>query len=232
LVVTGRRKEVLDRLAFDLDAEVLVADLASREEVDRIVGEVGEVDILVSNAALPAGGEVQTFSVAELDRALEVNLRAPMVLSRVLGAGMASRGRGHLVFVSSLAAAFSTPGLTVYNATKAALSSYGLSLRGELRPLGVGVSVIHPGPISEAGMWADTGMTPPVGLRTRSPSQVGSAVVRAIEEDRAEIAVASMELSVGALLARAAPGLFARLAQRLGASDVTGSMAKALQDRR
>jgi NADP-dependent 3-hydroxy acid dehydrogenase YdfG len=79
LVVTGRRKEVLDRLAFDLDAEVLVADLASREEVDRIVGEVGEVDILVSNAALPAGGEVQTFSVAELDRALEVNLRAPMV---------------------------------------------------------------------------------------------------------------------------------------------------------
>jgi short-subunit dehydrogenase len=145
---------------------------------------------------------------------------------------MASRGRGHLVFVSSLAAAFSTPGLTVYNATKAALSSYGLSLRGELRPLGVGVSVIHPGPISEAGMWADTGMTPPVGLRTRSPSQVGSAVVRAIEEDRAEIAVASMELSVGALLARAAPGLFARLAQRLGASDVTGSMAKALQDRR
>jgi short-subunit dehydrogenase len=232
LILTGRRAEVLYQLASELDAEVFVADLASRIEVDRVLGEVGEVDVLVSNAALPAAGEVQSFSVAELDRALEVNLRAPMVLSRVLGAGMASRGRGHLVFISSLAAAFPTPGLTVYNASKAALSTYGLSLRGELKPHGVGVSVIHPGPISEAGMWASTGVSPPAGLRTRSPRQVGSAVVRAIEQDRTQIEVAPRELSVGAFFARAAPGVFVRVAPHLGASAVTASMARALQDRR
>jgi short-subunit dehydrogenase len=88
---------------------------------------------------------------------------------------MTTRGKGHVVSVSSLAAAFPTPGLTVYNATKSALASFGLSLRGELAAHGVGVSVILPGPISQAGMWAGTGLATPMGLNTRSPVQVGAA---------------------------------------------------------
>jgi short-subunit dehydrogenase len=78
-----------------------------------------------------------------------------MVLSRLLTPRMVARCRGHVVFVSSLAAVFPTPGLTIYNATKAALASYGLSRRGELVPHGVGDSVVYPGPISGAGMWAE-----------------------------------------------------------------------------
>ena len=124
------------------------------------------------------------------------------------------------------------PGLTVYNATKAALASYGLSLRGELARCGVGVSVVYPGPIREAGMWADTGLAAPKGLRTRSPAQVGDAVVRAIEQNKAEVSVASVGLRVGAVIARAAPGVFARLATRMGASEVTGEMAAALRHKR
>lgn len=206
LVATGRNAEALARLAGDVDAEVVVADLTSRDGVGPLVEQAGEIDVLVSNAALPAGGEVDSLSVGELDRALEVNLRAPVVLSRLLGAGMAARQRGHVVFVSSLAAAFPTPGLTVYNATKSALAAYGLSLRGELARHGVGVSVVYPGPISDAGMWADTGLSPPGGLRMRSPAEVGEAVVRAIERNRAQVVVAPLPLRVGALLARAAPG--------------------------
>lgn len=232
LVVTGRNEGGLRHLADELQAQMVVADLADPADVDRLAADVGKIDVLVSNAALPAGGAVADFTVHQLDRALQVNLRAPMVLSRRLSEPMVGHGRGHIVFVASLAAAFPTPGLTVYNATKAALASYALSLRGELAPTGVGVSVVSPGPIRDAGMWADTGLAPPKGLRTRSPEQVGDAVVRAIEEDRAEITVASLGLRLGALFARAAPGAFARLAPRMGASEVTRAMAEALRHKR
>src|SRR5437588_172252 len=92
------------------------------------------------------------------------------------------------VLVSSLAAAFPTPGLTLYNATKSALDSYALSLRGELLPHGIGVSLIQLGPIRDAGMWADTGLAP-TGIRTKAPADVGHAVVRAIEPSLAQVCV-------------------------------------------
>jgi len=232
LVLSGRQEAPLYELASALKAQAVVADLARRADLEALIESVGPVDVLVSNAALPAGGAVATFSIAEIDRALDVNLRAAMVLSRSLGQGMVERGHGHLVFVSSLAAAFPTPGLTVYNATKAALTSYALSLRGELRPHGVGVSVGHPGPIRAAGMWADTKLDPPRGLKTKSPGQVGSAVVQAVERDRAEINIAPVALRLGAVFGRAVPTLFARIAPRLGASEFTDAMADALRHKR
>ena len=155
-----------------------------------------------------------------------------VVLSRLLGAAMAERGSGHIVFVSSLVAAFPTPGLTIYNATKAGLASYALSLRGELARHGVGVSVVYPGPIRDAGMWADTGLSAPGGLGTRRPADVGRAVVSAIGRGRAQVVVGAWPLRAGALLARAAPGYFARMAPRLGASRITGAMAEALRHKR
>ena len=102
LVLTGRRADVLEPLAAEIGGRAVVCDLAEAAEVERLLGEVGDVDVLVANAALPASGALSTFSVEELDRALAVNLRAPMVLARALSAGMVARGRGHLVFVSSL----------------------------------------------------------------------------------------------------------------------------------
>jgi short-subunit dehydrogenase len=232
VAVTGRREQTLRALADDIGAEVFCADLADEDAVARLADAVGEVDVLVSNAALPAGGTVDTFSVEELSRSIAVNVRAPMVLSRLLTPRMVARRQGHVVFVSSLAAAFPTPGLTVYNATKAALAIYGLSLRGELASHGVGVSVVYPGPISGAGMWAETGLAAPMGLPTRSPGQVGAAVVRAVERNQAEVSVAPVALRVGALLGRATPATFARLAPRLGAHRVTGAMADALRHKR
>jgi short-subunit dehydrogenase len=232
VVVSGRREDALRALAADIGGEFVCADLADADAVVRLAGTVGDIDILVSNAALPAGGTVETFSVEEIDRAIAVNLRAPMVLSRLLSARMVARRRGHVVFVSSLAAAFPTPGLTIYNATKAALSSYGLSLRGELARHGVGVSVVYPGPISGAGMWAETGLPAPMGLGTRPPKEVGAAVVRAVEHDKAQVSVAPVALRVGAFLGRATPATFARLSPHLGGDRITGAMADALRHKR
>jgi short-subunit dehydrogenase len=232
MVVTGRRTEVLRGLAAHVRAEVVSADLSDVDAVVRLVDRVGVVDVLISNAALPAAGPLGSFSVEEIDRAIAVNLRAPMVLSRLLSAPMVARGRGHLVFVASLAAAFPTPGLTVYNATKSALAAYGLSLRAELRPDGVGVSVVYPGPIGEVGMWADTGLRAPPGLRPGTPRQVGAAVVRAVERDRAEVSVGPKALRAAALVSRTSPGAFAKVAPHLGATNVADAIADALRHKR
>ena len=232
VVVSGRRAEQLEAIATELGAMPVVADLANASDVAKLVETVGDLDILVSNAALPGGGTVESFSVEEIDRLLAVNLRAAIVLSRCFAEGMRQRARGHLVFVSSLAAAFPTPGLTLYNATKAALTSYALSLRGELASSGVGVSIINPGPISDAGMWADTGLAPPIGLRMRAPNDVALAVVRVIQTNKAKVDVAPLALRVGAVIVSAMPSTFVRVAPRLGAHKVTDAMAEALRHKR
>jgi short-subunit dehydrogenase len=231
LVLTGRNEVALRNLAAELDARVVVADLTRSADVARLAAESCDADVLVSNAALPGGGDVASFSPDEIDRLLDTNVRAPIMLSRSLAEHLVERRHGQLVFVSSLAAAFPTPELTLYNASKAALDSYALSLRGELARHGVGVSLVRLGPIRDAGMWAETGLAPR-GLRTRSPSDVGVAVVRAIEQNRAELNVAPASLRIGARLARLWPAAFARVAPMLGASRVTGPMAEALRDKR
>src|SRR5437899_311685 len=71
VILSGRRAEPLTALAGELGAEAVVADLANRDDVTRLFEAVGELDVLVSNAALPAGGAVDSFSVGEIDRALE-----------------------------------------------------------------------------------------------------------------------------------------------------------------
>jgi short-subunit dehydrogenase len=232
IVVTGRREGPLDALAEEIGAEPVVADLANRDDFAHLVDAVRDLDVLVSNAALPGGGRMETFSTEEIDRVLDVNLRVPVLLSRHFTPTLVTRGRGHVVFVSSLAAAFPTPGLAMYNATKSALVSYGLSLRGELAPAGIGVSIVYPGPIRDAGMWADTGLVPPVGIRTRSPADVGAGVVRAIERNRAEVMVAPLALRVGAVFGRSAPAAVVRLAPRFGAYELTDAMAEALRHKR
>src|SRR5439155_4224713 len=103
IVVTGRREDVLAPLAEEISARTLAIDLAERDEVERLLEEAGDADILVANAALPASGYLSTFAPEDIDRAIEVNLRAPIAMARAMAPRMVERGEGHIVFISSLA---------------------------------------------------------------------------------------------------------------------------------
>src|SRR3954464_6766314 len=120
LAITGRRVDALEALKDELGdrVEVLVADLAKREDVDGLPVRAGTVDVLVANAGLPASGEVGSFTQEQLDRALDVNLRAPMQLTHALLPGMLERGSGHFVYVSSLSGKVPAAGSSVYSARK------------------------------------------------------------------------------------------------------------------
>jgi short-subunit dehydrogenase len=225
VVLSSRRVEVLEPLATEIGGRVLACDLSSRDEVERLVAEAGEIDILIANAANPASGVLTELSQDQIDRMLEVNLRAPFAIARALAPAMISRGRGHMVFISSLAGKAASPASSVYSATKFGLRGFAHGLRADLEPAGVGVSVVLPGFIRDAGMFADAGVTLPRGVGTRTPDEVADAVIRAIEADRAELEVAPLPLRVGASFASVAPGLAARISRRMGSDHIATELA-------
>lgn len=225
LLLTGRRADVLEPLAAELGGRAIACDLADRDAVARLAHEAGDVDVLVANAALPGSGAVLDRDLDRIDRALEVNLRAPIALARLLVDGMVARRRGHMVFMSSLSGKAASPGSAIYSATKFGMRGFAQGLREDLRPHGVGVSTIFPGFIRDAGMFADSGAKLPAGVGTRTPEQVAAAVLRAIERDRAELDVAPLSLRVGTGFAQLAPSVAAAVQRRLGANRISADMA-------
>lgn len=218
LVVSGRRVDALDALASELGARAVRADLAERADVDALVAAAGELDVLIACAALPGSGRLATLEPHHVDRALEVNLRAPIALARALTPSMVERGRGQLVFIGSLSGRAASMGASIYCSTKFGLRGFALSLRAELAGTGVGVSIVEPGFVREQGMYADTAIKLPRGIGTRRPGDVAEAVARAIERDRGEVTVAPLAMGVGAQIASLAPG-FAAWASRLGGGE-------------
>ena len=232
LTLTGRRAEVLEPLAQEVHGTAVACDLANRDDVDRLLAEAGEVDVLVANAALPASGELTELTQEEIDRMLEVNLRAPIALARALAVGMIERGRGHMVFVSSLAGKAASPASSIYSATKFGLRGFALGLREDLRPHGVGVSVVLPGFIRDAGMFADADIELPKMVGTRTPEDVAAAVIRAIERNRAEVEVAPVGVRVGASIGAVAPALAASVSRRIGGGKIASDLAAGQLDKR
>jgi short-subunit dehydrogenase len=123
-ILTGRRLDVLEPLARATAGRAVVCDLADPAAVERLLDEAGTVDVLIANAGLPGSGHIATFTAEEIDRALAVNLRAPMVMAQRLARPMAERGSGHLVFMSSLAGKVASGGGAVYSATKFGLRGF------------------------------------------------------------------------------------------------------------
>ena len=232
VVLTARRAEVLEPLAAELGGRAVATDLSDRGSLERLVADAGPVDVLVANAGIPGSGTLDSFSVEEIDRALDVNLRAPILLARLLAEGMAARGGGHMVFMSSLNGKSAPPGTPIYAATKFGLRGFAQSLRQDLEPLGIGVSAIFPGFIRDAGLFHDAGVKLPAYVRTSAPEDVGRAVVDAIEKDRAEIDVAPLSVKVGTALARLAPGPAAIVQRRLGAGEISAQFEAGQRDKR
>lgn len=235
LVLSSRKPEDLGQLAAELPGDghrVLPADLAEAGAAEKLAAEVGDVDILVANAGLPGTGRLPDYSSEKLLGTLRVNLEAPMLLARALEPQMLERGKGHMVFISSLSGKSATPLSSVYNATKFGLRGFALGLRADLDPLGVGVSIVSPGTIREAGMYADSGAKPIPGLGTGSPEQVADAVVKAIERNKVEIAVAPVQQRFLAHFALASPAIGVKAASGDSGQKAASAVAKGQTEKR
>lgn len=237
LVLSSRKGEELERLAQSLPGGAdrhlsVVADLAEPGAPDDLVERAGDLDGLVANAALPATGRLEHFSSEEVQRALRVNLESPILIARALGSELAEKRQGHLVFIASLAGKVGSPRSSLYNATKFGLRGFVFGLREDLHAHGVGVSVVSPGFVREAGMFADAGTKPPPGLGTTTPKKVAEAVVRAIRENRNEITVAPFRQRFLIEFGYRHPEFAARVQRRGGAEKIAENLAAGQADKR
>ena len=233
LILTGRRAEVLEPLAAELDgSRAIPVDLSDPADIKRLLKRAGEPDILIANAGIPAAGRLETFTLEEVDRTLAVNLRAPIALAHALLPGMLARAGGHLLFMSSIAGKTTVPGAPLYHATKYGLRGFAAALRTDLNDTGVGVSCLFPGFIRDAGMFAESGMKLPPGVGMRRPQDVARATIDAIEHNRGEVDVASIAERGGAALAGLAPDIAANVVRRFGGADIARTAQSGLRHKR
>lgn len=218
-LLVGRDRARLDQVAQRSGGIPIQADLATaggaEDAATRALEVTGRVDVLINNAGIGWAGNLGTMTSAELTGLVNVNLGAPLELTRLLAPGMAEQGGGHVVHVSSIAGATAVADEAVYSATKAGLDTFAEATRRELAGGGVGVSVVVPGVVDTAFFDA-RGV--PYGRRWPRPvsaQRLARAIVEAVRYERAEVFVPRW-MRLPARLRGGLPGLYRALATRLG----------------
>ena len=185
LVLVARRTGPLQSLAMELSEQhgvqsrVVAIDLTS-PGLHRAVAEATqdvEVGLLVCNAALSLMSAFVELELDDILRSVELNVRAPLVLAHLFGRLMAKRGRGGIVFMSSVAGIIGSPYSATYAGSKAFALGFGDSLWAELEPRGVDVVTCAAGP-TETPTYAQvrTSSFPPA----MNPERVVSAALRTL----------------------------------------------------
>jgi short-subunit dehydrogenase len=221
VVLTARKQEAAEAAAAQVGEKALgvgahaVDEDAARRCVELTLERFGGIDILVNNAGLGWAGPVGETPAAKVTELATVNLAAPIELTTLLVPGMIGRGRGGVVFVSSIAGVTGVRGEALYAATKAGLATFAESLGYELHGHGVGVSVIVPAVI-DTPFFSRRGR--PYGRSRPAPvpaGRVATAIVSALEHGRPVVYVPRW-MRIPAWLHGAAPGTFRALAARFG----------------
>ncbi len=175
-------RATLDPLGAVVFDQVDVSDTgAVLAAVSRLEAGGTPVDLLINNAGIVVGKPFLGHEHADIDRTLSINTGALMHLTRALLPGMVARGQGHVVNIASAAALVSNPNMSVYAASKWAVTGWSDSLRQEMERAGTGVRVITVLPY-----YIDTGMFE--GVRSRlipllQPQDVARRILRAVERD-------------------------------------------------
>ena len=172
LMLVARTRKNLEAVADELRdrtrVEIFVMDVIDADAcVDvfkKAAFEFGQIDVLVNNAGYHARGNVEDVDAAELARIVDVNLRAPIILSRIAIPYLKESGSGAIINVGSMAGRTPVPGSTTYAATKAGLRSFSLALAEELQATGIKVGLVSPGPINTKFILADIGKTADITL--------------------------------------------------------------------
>lgn len=219
LLLTGRDTAALADIATQTGGDPLAADLTQPEATNELADwarrTAGGADVLVCNAGLGWAGSLPDMPVTMIDELITANLTAHLRLTALLLPHMVRCGRGHLVFVSSIAGSMGVAEEAVYSATKAALRVFADSVRLETTGSGVGVSVVMPGVVDTAFFHRRGRPYHRHRPRPVPANMVAEAVAGAIERNLPEVFVPNW-LRWPARLNGALPGLTRALQRRFG----------------
>jgi citronellol/citronellal dehydrogenase len=195
----GTLNDTLARLrAAGADALVIKADLAQADERERLVAEavagLGEIDILVNNAAITFFMPVADFTDKRFGLMMEVQVHAPFHLSQLVLPGMKAKRRGWIVNISSGAGIHPTPpypstvrGGTVYGMCKAALERFSTGLASEVQADGIAVNAVSPGLVATPGVAVHGLITEATKDRVQPIEFIAEAVYRLSSGDPATL---------------------------------------------
>lgn len=235
LILSGRSADALEALVDSLPGQghaTVVADLGGPEASLDLAREAGDVDVLVANAALPSTGRITDLTNLQVARMLRINLEAPILLSQAVLPGMLERDRGKLVMIGSLSGKAGSPQSSIYNATKFGLRGFVFGLAQDLAGTGVSATLVAPGFVRDAGMFADSGATAPTGMGTTTPDRVAAAVLRAIGSKKVEIPVAPVVQRTMAHLGLISPHLSHRIQSGKAGQKAAASVANGQTEKR
>jgi len=230
VIASGRREEVLAAVVAELtaagvEAAAVPADLADRGGLERLVeraeAALGAIDVLVHGAGVEPVAAFTAYCREELAEAIEIDLVAPLLLTHRVLPGMLERGRGHVVFVSSLAGKFGPAYNEPYAAAKAGLLGLNQSLRAEYRSAPVGFSAVLPGFTAGDEMYEgmrEEDRRPARLIGRTTVAEVAGRVIEAIVDDRPELLEVGSPIRPLLALAELSPRLAEWLSDRLGTS--------------
>lgn len=240
LGVRGSDLVLLDRDADRLDAvaatvrlrhpgigvETVVVDLADRKATltvaEQILADHPRIGLLVNNAGVALGGRFDQVTLDEFEWVMDINFRAPVLLTHTLLPAIAAVPGAHIVNVSSLYGLIGPAGQSAYSSSKFAIRGLSEVLRAELTPQGVGVTTVHPGGIRTrvaesarvgsgvAQVDVDATQKAYRALLSYPPEKAAEEILEGVEHRRARVLIASTA-KIPDLLARLLPTSYPRV---------------------
>jgi short-subunit dehydrogenase len=215
----SRLKETLKEVRRTSPRSVMIGcDVGDAEQVRGMIGKVlddfGKVDILINNAGVGMRSPFVETPLKTIEEMIRVNYLGAIYCTHELLPSMIARRSGHIVNISSGAGKIGTLNMAAYCGSKFALNGWAESLYHELKPLGINVSVVCPGPVrTEFNRdFRDSEPKAPANLIV-SPESVAREVIKVIEKKRFEV-IMPRWLALMCALQRYMPNCFRALAQR------------------
>jgi short-subunit dehydrogenase len=217
IIGCGRMQERLQESLVEMrrtspSSQVATCDVSDPRQVNSMVekalSEFGRIDILINNAGFGLYQSLIDCPVDSIEAMVRTNLLGAVYCAKEVVPSMVERRSGHIVNISSVAGKIGTPNMAAYCATKSALIGLTESLYHELRPLGIHVSVICPGPVRTKFRLHFDELAPMApGFLVLETDAVSRAVIRAIEQQKCEVVV-PLWLALACLFKRLMPNLF------------------------
>jgi short-subunit dehydrogenase len=197
VTLIARRRDRLDKLAVGHEGRthVVQADLGNPDVafawIDEAEKAMGPIDVLVNNAGVQIVRSILETSWEEGERLLVLDLHTPLRLTQLVLQRMVPRKSGTIVDIASMAALGPTPGMFFYNAAKAGLAAASEGLRAEMKPHGIHVVTVYPGPVTSdmeaAGRAAYVESAATKYTPTGAPDVLAQMICSAVEHKRARV---------------------------------------------
>jgi uncharacterized protein len=222
-ILLARGRERLEQVAGELGAEPEPCDVGDREAVERVATRVAErhpeIQLLVNNAGIPAGGTFLDLPAERIEEVIRTNYLGGVWCTRAFLPLLEAGAPAHVVNVVSIAGLVTGGVWGPYAAAKHAQLAFSRGIARELAPRGIRVVTVNPGPVVTEGFPQRDLVGRPLARRTvLQPAEVADRILKALERGRSEI-VLPRYLRTVALAEAVAPSIVGRLVSRASGRD-------------